>query len=80
MKPDDAAAYAEVAKRTIYYACGAGLLRHTRINGRRDIRTRREWVNDWMLRYARGGEVPPGVRMTQRSSTREANREATHNQ
>lgn len=77
--PDKAAAHCGVSTRTIYYACGAGLLRHTRINGKRDIRTRIEWIEEWMNRFVRGGEPPPSARMTPRNSTRAANEEATHN-
>jgi len=59
----DAAAYAKLSKDVLYAACERGELRHVRIGGRRSIRLRRDWIDDWLLRHARGATVPtaPGA-------------------
>lgn len=53
-KVPQAAEYAGVSRETIYTACARAKLRHVRIGGRRAIRLKSEWVNDWLERYARG--------------------------
>jgi len=43
----DAAEYAGVRRDTIYTACERREIRHVRIGGRRSIRLKREWIDDW---------------------------------
>jgi excisionase family DNA binding protein len=50
--PRDAAAYLGVHVETIYDACNAGGLKHSRL-GRRTIRLKREWLDAWVLEHAR---------------------------
>jgi excisionase family DNA binding protein len=38
----------QVAPSTIYKACRSGELRHARIGGRRDIRLRPSWTDEWL--------------------------------
>jgi len=49
----DAALHAGVSKDTIYTACERGELRHVRIGGRRAIRLRVTWIDDWLEQHAR---------------------------
>ena len=54
----EAAAFAGgIGISTIRNACNRNALRHVRIGGgtRGPIRTRREWVTEWLQRWARGG-------------------------
>lgn len=51
----DAAEYAGVCRDTIYSACETRELRHVRIGGRRTIRLKREWLDEWFERFAQGG-------------------------
>jgi excisionase family DNA binding protein len=53
-KVPQAAQYAGVSRDSIYTACARGELRHVRVAGRRAIRLKPEWVDDWLERYARG--------------------------
>jgi excisionase family DNA binding protein len=43
-----AAARAKVGERLIYNACRDKKLRHVRLGGRRDIRLRAEWIDEWL--------------------------------
>lgn len=54
----EAAAYLKVNLKTIQRACASGEMRHTRVGDgmRAEYRIRREWLDDWMMRYVRGGE------------------------
>jgi hypothetical protein len=55
-----AAAYAGgIGVSTIRAACNRNALRHVRIGGgiSGPIRTRKEWVADWLLAWERGGEI-----------------------
>jgi excisionase family DNA binding protein len=56
----DAAAHANVSRDTIYTACERNELRHVRIGGRRAIRLRAEWIDEWLNRFATA--VPGGVK------------------
>lgn len=51
----DAADHAGVCRDTIYTACERRELRHVRIGGRRTIRLKREWLDEWFERFAQGG-------------------------
>lgn len=44
----DAAAYAQVSEATIGREVRNGRLRHARVGGRRSLRFRRHWVDDWL--------------------------------
>jgi excisionase family DNA binding protein len=46
-----AASYAAVSTDTIYKACELGELKHARIGGRRSIRIRAEWIDQWLERH-----------------------------
>jgi excisionase family DNA binding protein len=48
-----AAEYAGVSKDTIYTACERREMRHARIGGRRSIRLKPEWIDEWLERHAR---------------------------
>ena len=50
----EGAAYSGVSRDTIYTACERGELRHVRVGGRRAIRLRPEWVDEWLERNVRG--------------------------
>ena len=55
----EAAAYAGgVGISTIRAACNRNALRHVRIGGGATgpIRTRKEWITEWLERWARGGQ------------------------
>jgi excisionase family DNA binding protein len=54
----DAARHAGVSKDTIYTACERGELRHVRIGGRRAIRLRAAWIDEWLERHARLSVYP----------------------
>jgi hypothetical protein len=54
----EAARYAgKIGVSTIREACNRNELRHARIGGttRGPIRTRKEWIDEWLHRWARGG-------------------------
>ena len=57
----DAAEYAGVCRDTIYTACERREIRHVRIGGRRSIRLKREWIDDWYERGARAAVRPPSA-------------------
>ena len=44
----NAARMANVSPDTIYRACALGGLQHVRLNGRRAIRIKPEWVDKWL--------------------------------
>jgi excisionase family DNA binding protein len=50
----EAAEYSGVSRDTIYTACERAELRHTRLCGRRSIRIKPEWIDDWLEQHARG--------------------------
>ena len=51
----DAASHAAVSVDTIYTACERGELRHVKVGGRKAIRLRHEWIDEWLERHAIGG-------------------------
>jgi excisionase family DNA binding protein len=53
MNVGDAAEYAGVCRDTIYTAVERGELRHVRIGGRRSIRVKPAWIDEWLERGAR---------------------------
>ena len=52
----EAAEYSGVSRDTIYTACERGELRHARIGGRRAIRIKPIWIDEWLERHARGAQ------------------------
>ena len=50
---DEGAEYTGVCRDTIYTACERGELGHIRIGGRRAIRLKREWIDEWFKRHTR---------------------------
>jgi excisionase family DNA binding protein len=61
LKVPQAAQYAGVSRDTIYTACARNELRHVRGGGRRAIRLKPEWVDDWLERFARGNTAVTGT-------------------
>ncbi len=53
MNVSESAEYAGVSRDTIYTAVERGELRHVRIGGRRSIRLKREWIDEWFERHTR---------------------------
>lgn len=60
MKVKPSAAYAQVGVSTILREIRAGRLRAVKVGGRRSIRIKREWIDEWLLQqspnYADGRE------------------------
>ena len=52
LKVQDAASYAAVSPDTIYTACERGELRHAKIGGRRSIRIKSQWIDEWLEQHA----------------------------
>ena len=52
----EGAEYAGVSRDTIYTACERGELRHARIGGRRSIRVKPVWIDEWLERHTRGAQ------------------------
>ena len=50
----EAAEYSGVSRDTIYTACERREIRHARISGRRSIRVKPQWIDEWLERHARG--------------------------
>jgi excisionase family DNA binding protein len=48
----DAASYAAVSTDTIYTACERRELRHTKVSGRRAIRIKAGWIDEWLEQHA----------------------------
>lgn len=49
----EGAEYAGVCRDTIYTAVERGELRHVRIGGRRSIRLKTAWLDEWFERHTR---------------------------
>ncbi len=49
----EAAEYSGVSRDTIYTACERREIRHARVSGRRAIRLKPEWIDEWLERFAR---------------------------
>lgn len=70
---DEAAARAQVGRRTIYNEVAAGRLRAARIGGRRQFRFRAEWVDAWLDSTAEAVDVhPSGARALEGNQLRVA--------
>jgi excisionase family DNA binding protein len=54
LRVPQAAQYAGVSRDTIYTACARNEIRHVRVGGRRAIRLKPEWIDEWFERCARG--------------------------
>jgi len=54
---EQAAARAQVGKRTIYHEVAAGRLRAARVGGRRELRLRDEWIDLWLEQSAEPREA-----------------------
>ena len=48
----EAAEYSGISRDTIYTACERGELRHARLCGRRSIRVKLLWIDQWLEQYA----------------------------
>ena len=48
----EAAEYAGLSRDTIYTACERDKLRHARVDGRRKILVRPQWIDAWLERHA----------------------------
>lgn len=59
----EGAEYAGVSRDTIYTAVERGELRHVRIGGRRSIRLRTQWIDEWLERHARGASREPATQV-----------------
>lgn len=57
LKVEEAAVHAGVSRDTIYTAVERGEMRHVRVGGRRAIRFRVGWIDEWMERHASGPAV-----------------------
>jgi excisionase family DNA binding protein len=47
-----AAEYAGVSRDTIYTACERREIRHARLGGRRAIRLKPQWIDEWLEQHA----------------------------
>ncbi len=52
MNVAESADYAGVCRDLIYDACAARRIHHIRVGGRRAIRLKREWIDEWLERHA----------------------------
>jgi excisionase family DNA binding protein len=52
----EGAEYAGVSRDTIYTACERREIRHARVGGRRAIRMKPEWIDEWLERHSRDSQ------------------------
>ena len=52
----EGAEYAGVSRDTIYTACERREIRHARVGGRRAIRVKPEWIDEWLERHSRDSQ------------------------
>ena len=52
----EGAEYAGVSRDTINTACERRELRHARVGGRRAIRMKPEWIDEWLERHSRDSQ------------------------
>lgn len=68
MKPwlnvSEAAEYAGVSRDTIYTACERHELRNARVSGRRAIRIRPHWIDNWLEQHSSGTNGERSAEMT----------------
>jgi excisionase family DNA binding protein len=64
-----AARYAAVSTDLIYLACERNELRHVRIGGRRSIRLKRDWLDQWLEQHTRGATAPTATGHSDRDET-----------
>jgi excisionase family DNA binding protein len=50
--PSEAAQYARVSLQTLYREARLKRLQHARVGGRRELRFRREYLDNWLQRWA----------------------------
>ena len=62
----EGAEYSGVSRDTIYTACERRELRHARISGRRSIRVKSDWVDEWLERHASGAQPSSATHSTER--------------
>ena len=53
----EGAEYSGVSRDTIYTACERREMRHARVCGRRAIRLKPEWIDEWLERHAQGAQA-----------------------
>ncbi len=58
----EAAVYAKCGRKLFYREIAAGRLRAAHVGGRRDIRLRQEWIDEWLEGTVRIVEQPAGKR------------------
>jgi len=58
----EAAERARCGPKTVYREAHAGKLRAARVGGRRDLRFRAAWIDEWLERGSRPVDVTPSVR------------------
>ena len=58
LRIQEAAAYARCGRKLLYREIAAGRLRAARVGGRREIRLRQQWIDDWLEATTRIVERP----------------------
>ena len=57
----EGAEYAGVCRDLIYDACAARRMHHIRVGGRRAIRLKPKWIDEWLERHAVAQDGPSPV-------------------